>query len=335
MDLNILWFILVGVLFIGFFFLEGFDYGVGMLTPFAGKTDGERRVVINSIGPFWDGNEVWLITAGGAVFAAFPHWYATLFSGFYLALFVILLALIARGVSFEFRSKVASPAWRKLWDWVICVSSFLPALLWGVAVSNFITGVPIDANMEYAGTFFTLLTPFTLLGGVVTFLLFLYHGAAFLSLKIGDEAILERVGRIGRVSGVVLVPVTVAWVVFAFLTTGLKSSPVALAAVAVAAVALVLSVVLAWTKHWGVSFIASAVTIAFVTVTVFAAMFPNVMISSLNPEWSLTIYNASSSPYTLKIMTIVALCLVPIVLIYQIMNFVIFKKRVTQDKLEY
>ncbi|MDR0433755.1 MAG: cytochrome d ubiquinol oxidase subunit II [Gracilibacteraceae bacterium] len=335
MDLNILWFILVCVLFIGFFFLEGFDYGVGMLTPFAGKTDGERRVIINTIGPFWDGNEVWLITAGGAVFAAFPHWYATLFSGFYLALFVILLALIVRGVSFEFRGKVASPAWRKFWDWAICVSSFLPALLWGVAVSNFITGVPIDANMEYAGNFFTLLTPFTLLGGVVTFLLFLYHGAAFLALKAGDDAVLERARGIGRVSGVVLTLVTVAWVAFAFFTTGLKSSPIALAAVAIAAVALVLSVIMAWTKRWGTSFIASAVTIAFVTVTVFAAMFPNVMISSLNPEWSLTIYNASSSPYTLKIMTVVALCLVPIILIYQIMNFVIFKKRVTQDKLEY
>jgi cytochrome d ubiquinol oxidase subunit II len=334
-DLNILWFILVCVLFIGFFFLEGFDYGVGMLTPIAGKTDGERRVIINSIGPFWDGNEVWLITAGGAVFAAFPHWYATLFSGFYLALFVILLALIARGVSFEFRSKVANPAWRKLWDWVIGVSSFLPALLWGVAVSNLIAGVKIDANMEYAGTFFDLLTPFTLLGGVVTFLLFLYHGAAFLSLKVGDDAVLERAQNIGKITGVLLVPITVAWVVFAYLTTDLSLKPLALAAVAIAAVALVLSVILTWVKRWGLSFIASALTIAFVTVTVFATMFPNVMISTLDPDWSMTIYEASSSPYTLKIMTIVALCLVPVVLIYQIMNFIIFKKRVTQDKLEY
>jgi cytochrome d ubiquinol oxidase subunit II len=322
-------------LFIGFFFLEGFDYGVGMLVPFAGKTDGERRVIINSIGPFWDGNEAWLITAGGAIFAAFPHWYATLFSGFYLALFVILLALIARGVSFEFRSKLANPSWRGLWDWVICIGSFLPALLWGVAVSNLMAGVKIGADMEYAGTFFDLLTPFTLLGGVVTCLLFLYHGASFLALKVGDETVLERVRNIGKKAGVILVPVTVAWVVAAFLLTELKSTPIALAAVAVAAVALVLSVVLSWTKRWGVSFIASAVTIAFVTVTVFATMFPNVMISTLNPEWSLTIYNASSSPYTLKIMTIVAVCLVPVVLIYQIMNFVIFKKRITQDKLEY
>jgi cytochrome d ubiquinol oxidase subunit II len=333
--LSTLWFILVTVLFIGFFFLEGFDYGVGILAPIAGKTDDERRVLINSIGPFWDGNEVWLLTAGGAIFAAFPHWYATLFSGFYLALFVILLALIMRGVSFEFRSRMEQPGWRKFWDWSLCISSLLPALLWGVAVSNLLTGVKIGADMEYAGTFFDLLSPFTLLGGVVTLLLFTYHGAVFLNLKVGEEEVLKRTRSIAVKVGVVLIPVTVAWVVFAFLTTGLSSKPLALAAVAIAAVALVASVLLQWKKVFGASFISGAVSIAFVTITVFTAMYPNVMISTLNPEWSLTVTNASSSPYTLKIMTIVAAIFVPIVLLYQIWNYWVFKKRVTKDHLEY
>ncbi|MBQ5658392.1 MAG: cytochrome d ubiquinol oxidase subunit II, partial [Peptococcaceae bacterium] len=167
MELNVLWFILIGVLFAGFFILEGFDYGVGIMLPFVGKTDDERRVVLNTIGPFWDGNEVWLLTAGGAIFAAFPNWYATLFSGFYLALFLILIGLIVRGVAIDFRSKVENATWRKTWDVLFFVGSLLPALLFGVAVSNFLTGVPIDANMEFVGNLFTLITPFTLLGGIV------------------------------------------------------------------------------------------------------------------------------------------------------------------------
>jgi cytochrome d ubiquinol oxidase subunit II len=334
-DLNILWFLLVTVLFIGFFFLEGFDYGVGMLVPIAAKSDLERRVIINSIGPFWDGNEVWMITAGGAMFAAFPHWYATLFSGFYLALFAILLALIIRGVSFEFRSKVESVKWRKFWDGAIGVSSFLPALLWGVAVANLIAGTPIGADMEYTGNFFTLLTPFTLLGGVVTFLLFLYHGAAFLLIKVGEESILKRLKGLTVKLGIVLVVVTVAWVAYACFVTQLLAKPVAIIAVLIAAVALLASVYAQYQKRYGVSFIASSVAIAFVTVCAFAIMFPNVMISSLDPSYSLTIYTASSSPYTLKIMTIVAVCLVPVVLIYQIWNFWVFKKRVTRDSVEY
>ncbi|MBQ5863421.1 MAG: cytochrome d ubiquinol oxidase subunit II, partial [Peptococcaceae bacterium] len=166
MELNVLWFILIGVLFAGFFILEGFDYGVGIMLPFVGKTDDERRVVLNTIGPFWDGNEVWLLTAGGAIFAAFPNWYATLFSGFYLALFLILIGLIVRGVAIDFRSKVENATWRKTWDVLFFVGSLLPALLFGVAVSNFLTGVPIDANMEFVGNLFTLITPFTLLGGI-------------------------------------------------------------------------------------------------------------------------------------------------------------------------
>lgn len=336
MDLNMLWFGLITILFIGFFFLEGFDYGVGMLIPFTGKNDGERRMVLNSIGPFWDGNEVWLLTAGGAIFAAFPNWYATLFSGFYLALFFILVTLILRCVGIEFRSKHESPKWRMTWDWIICVSSLLSALLWGVAVSNLVAGVPIDANMEFVGNFFTLLSPFTIVGGLVFVLLFMFHGALFLKLKIGNKAILDRCTNIATKSGLILVPAVLLWVGMAFFMTDIYSKPVSIILVLLAAVALVASVVLQMKNKLGFSFIASALTIVFVTASVFAGMFPRVLISTLNPEWSLTIYNASSSPYTLKIMTIIALTLVPIVLLYQGWNYWIFKKRITSGKdLEY
>ncbi len=187
MDLNTVWFALVAVLVIGFFLLEGFDYGVGILLPFLGKDDQDRRVIINTIGPYWDGNEVWLITAGGAIFAAFPEWYATMFSGFYLALLLMLVALIVRGVAFEFRSKDRRPQWRGLWDWMIFFGSFVPALLWGVAFANLIRGVPINADMQYVGTFWDLLNPYALVGGLATLSAFTLHGAVFLSLKTKDE----------------------------------------------------------------------------------------------------------------------------------------------------
>ena len=193
MDLNSLWFILITVLFTGFFLLEGFDYGVGTLLPFLAKDDTDRRLIINTIGPFWDGNEVWLLTAGGAIFAAFPHWYATMFSGFYLALVVMLLALIMRGVAFEFRSKDVRPGWRNFWDWMIFVGSVVPALLWGVALGNLLQGVPIDANKNFTGDFFTLLSPYTLLTGIYGLVLMTLHGAVFLSLKTnGDMAVKAR-----------------------------------------------------------------------------------------------------------------------------------------------
>ena len=183
MDLTVVWFGLITVLFIGFFVLEGFDYGVGMLLPFLGKNDVERRMIINTIGPVWDGNEVWMITAGGALFAAFPHVYATMFSSFYLALFLMLLALIGRGVAFEFRSKDESPVWRNTWDWLIFFGSAVPAFLWGVAVTNLLQGIMIDERMIYVGTFGDLLSPYTIVGGLTFVLVFLFHGAMFLTLK--------------------------------------------------------------------------------------------------------------------------------------------------------
>jgi cytochrome d ubiquinol oxidase subunit II len=335
-DLNTLWFILIVVLFSGFFVLEGFDYGVGTLLPFIAGNDTERRVVLNTIGPHWDANEVWLLTAGGAIFAAFPNWYATLFSGFYLALFFILLALIVRGVAIDFRSKRDEPSWRKTWDILFCVGSFLPAVLFGVAVSNLMTGVPIDANMEYAGSFFTLLTPFTLLGGVTFLLVLTFHGMLFLGLKNGVAAIEGRIRTLSPKLGLVMLVVTVLWVVYAAFTTRLLHNGILpIATVALAALLLIASVLLQMKGSTGKAFVCSSLAIVMVTVTAFASMFPIVMISTTSPDFSLTIYNASSSPYTLKIMTIVALTAVPVVLGYLAWSYWVFRKRVTEKDLHY
>ena len=332
MDLNILWFILVTVLFIGFFFLEGFDYGVGILLPFLGKNDKERRTIINTIGPFWDGNEVWMLTAGGAMFASFPHVYATLFSGFYLALVLMLVALILRGVAFEYRRKREDKGWRNFWDWSIFVGSLLPALLWGVAVGNLMRGVAIDGNMNYWGGLLPLLNPFSLLGGLVFVSLFTTHGANFLSLKTDGE-IAERAKSVAFKSWIVTTALTVAFVVWTFFATDILTKPGVngLIPAALAAVALLVGGYFIWAKKHGWAFVMVSLTVVFATVMVFAGLFPRILISTLNPAWSLTIYNASSTPYTLKVMSIVALIFVPIVLVYQIWTYWIFRKRVTTD----
>ena len=337
MDLNTVWFVLVAVLFIGFFLLEGFDYGVGILMPFLGKDDTDRRVIINTIGPFWDGNEVWLITAGGAIFAAFPEWYATMFSGFYLPLMLMLLALIVRGVGFEFRSKDKHPTWRRLWDWMIFVGSFVPALLWGVAFANLIRGVPIDAEMHYVGGFWNLLNPYALSGGLAALAAFTLHGALFLCLKTKGE-LTERAHTAAArlwLPTVVLVFVFVAATYFAtdmFSRLGINPGVVPLGAGASLLVA-------GWflsRRYHGWAFVMTGLTIALTAITVAMGLYPRVMVSSLNPEWSLTIYNASSSPYTLRVMSIVALFLVPIVLLYQGWSYWVFRKRIgREDSLEY
>lgn len=334
MELNALWFLLITVLFIGFFFLEGFDYGVGILLPFLGKNDSERRVIINAIGPVWDGNEVWMLTAGGAIFAAFPNWYATLFSGFYLALFLMLVALIARGVAFEFRSKDDRPAWRNLWDWAIFVGSAVPALLWGVAVANLIRGVPIDAKMQYVGTFWDLLTPYTVVGGLATLLMFTLHGAFFLALKVEGE--LEESARVvASKVGPAAVVVLLLLAVFSYAGTDIFAKAVAGAALSAAPVVLALAYWLSRSGRNGWAFVLSGVSVLLYTAANFWGLFPRVMVSSLKPEWSLTIYNASSSPYTLKVMTIVALTLVPVVLAYQAWTYWVFRQRVNTKQLEY
>lgn len=334
MELNVVWFILMAVLFIGFFFLEGFDYGVGMLLPFLGKNDTERRLIVNTIGPVWDGNEVWMITAGGAMFAAFPNMYATLFSGFYLALFLMLIALIVRGVAFEFRSKDVNPLWRSTWDWAIFFGSAVPALLWGVAVTNLLQGVPIDAKMQYVGGFFDLLSPYTLVGGVAFVLVFLFHGALYLNLKL-EETLAERVRRVALRCGVLTAVACLALVGLTYCVTDLFHSLGAGIALWGAVVAFVIAYALIWRRKSGWAFVMSAFTIVLTTTAVFAGLFPRLMVSSLNPDWSLTITNSSSTPYTLSIMTIAAMVLVPVVLAYQGWTYWIFRRRVTTKQMEY
>lgn len=337
MDLNVIWFILIAVLLTGFFFLEGFDYGVGILLPFLGQDDKERRVIINTIGPFWDANEVWLITAGGAMFAAFPHWYATMFSGFYLAMVLMLVALIVRGVAFEFRSKDKKPDWRKTWDWMIFVGSFVPALLWGVVLSNLVRGVPIDADMTYTGNLITLLNPYALLCGVASLLGFTLHGAVFLTLKTKGE-IVDRANGAAQKLWAPTVVFTGLVVGIGYFVTDLSSRlGVASGVVPVAAGGALLAA--GWfirNQRAGWAFIMTALAIIFATITVFVGLYPRVMVSSLNEDWSLTIHNASSSEYTLKVMTIVALVFVPIVLLYQGWSYWVFRERIGHDSaLEY
>jgi len=337
MDFNILWFILIAVLYIGYFILEGFDYGVGILLPFLAKDDKRRRLIINTIGPHWDGNEVWLLTAGGATFAAFPEWYATLFSGFYLALFLMLVALIVRGVAFEFRSKDDDPRWRALWDWMIFTGSFIPALLWGVAFANIMRGVPIDASMNYTGGFFNLLNWYALLGGLASLSIFILHGAIFLSLKVAGE-IQEKAHDVARQMWLPVVALLVVFVVASYFETDVVSqlgiNPGIIPFIAAAAVLLVGYFLRVARNGW--AFVMTSVGIAFTIISIFLYLFPRVMISSLNPDWSLTIYNASSSLYTLKLMTIVAVIFVPVVLVYQGWTYWVFRKRLTLDShLEY
>jgi cytochrome d ubiquinol oxidase subunit II len=332
MDLQTLWFILIGVLFAGFFLLEGFDYGVGILLPFLGKTDTERRVIVNTIGPVWDGNEVWLLTAGGAIFAAFPHWYATLFSGFYLALFVILIALIGRGVAFEFRSKDDHPRWRAVWDFALFFGSAVPALLWGVAVGNMVRGVAIDANMHYVGTFGDLLNGYALVGGLVTLLLFTLHGALFLELKT-DGVIRERAKGVVRRLWLPVALVIVVFVVLSAAETDMFAAWNAgkVIGLVLAVGGLALTIVAVLRQRYGTAFVGTALTIVGTVALAFGTMFPRVLPSTLNPAYDLTIYTASSSDYTLQVMTVIALTLVPVVLLYQGWTYWVFRKRLTTD----
>jgi len=330
MDLNILWFVLIGVLYTVYFVLEGFDMGVGILLPFISKNDQDRRVVINTIGPHWDGNEVWLLTAGGATFAAFPQWYATLFSGFYLPLFLILLALIFRGIAFEFRSRDENKTWRAFWDWAIFFGSLIPALLWGVAFANIVKGVPIDATMTYTGGFFNLLNPFALIAGLVSLIGFTLHGSIFLALKttgLIQEKAKSWTNRLWIATMVVMVGLITAGFTFAHLfTTFITPASFALM------IGLIILVVLGITSKkgkTGLSFIFSSVVTLLTTAAVFLQLFPNVMVSSTDPVLNLTIYNASSSQYTLGVMAKVALILVPIVLAYTAWSYWIFRRKVT------
>lgn len=324
MELTTVWFILIAVLWIGYFCLEGFDFGVGMLLPVLAKDDTERRVMINTIGPVWDGNEVWLLVAGGATFAAFPEWYATLFSGFYLPLLLILLALIVRGLAFEYRAKRDDADWRRNWDLAIIIGSFVPALLWGVAFGNILRGVPIDADLEYTGGFFNLLNPYALLGGAMTLLLFLTHGAIFISLKT-DGPIRERARTLAVRTGLGAAVVAVAFLLWTQIDTGSVASGVAFV-LAAAALLAGLAAITAGREGW--AFLGTFVAIALGVAGLFMALFPDVMPTSLADGVSLTTTNAAATHYTLKIMTVVAVIFTPVVLVYQGWTYWVFRKRI-------
>ncbi|WP_128975986.1 cytochrome d ubiquinol oxidase subunit II [Streptomyces roseicoloratus] len=327
MELHDVWFVLIAVLWIGYFFLEGFDFGVGVLTKLLARDRAEKRVLINTIGPVWDGNEVWLLTAGGATFAAFPEWYATLFSGFYLPLLIILVCLIVRGVAFEYRVKRPEENWQRNWEHAIFWTSLVPAFLWGVAFGNIVHGVKIQevgGNLEYVGGFGDLLNPYALLGGLVTLTLFTFHGAVFTALKtVGDIR-----GR-ARALALKLGLLTAVLALGFLLRTQLdKGDGWSLAAMLVAVVCLVGAIGAIRAGREGWSFALSGVTIAAAVAMLFLALFPNVMPSSLDPAWNLTVTNASSSPYTLKIMTWCAAIATPLVLLYQSWTYWVFRKRI-------
>ncbi|WP_393098028.1 cytochrome d ubiquinol oxidase subunit II [Streptomyces sp. LN325] len=324
MELHDVWFVLIAVLWTGYFFLEGFDFGVGVLTGLLARDRTEKRVLINTIGPVWDGNEVWLLSAGGATFAAFPEWYATLFSGFYLPLLLILVCLIVRGVAFEYRAKRPEENWQRNWETAIFWTSLIPAFLWGVAFGNIVHGVKIDKSFEYVGTLGDLLNPYALLGGLVTLSLFTFHGTVFVGLKtVGD--IRERARGLSLQVGPVAALLALVFLSWTQVDNGDGKS---LAAMIVAVVALVAALVAARAGREGWAFALSGLTIVAAVAMLFLTLFPNVMPSSLNEDWSLTVTNASSSPYTLKIMTWCAGIATPIVLLYQGWTYWVFRKRI-------
>lgn len=337
MPLNELWFVLVALLFVGFFFLEGFDFGVGLSTRFLAQNDRERRLLINTIGPFWDANEVWLLTAGGAMFAAFPHWYATFFSGYYLPFTLLLLALICRGVAFEFRSKLENKSWRMIWDQMIFLGSLLPPFLLGVAFAGLLKGLPIDQRMEMQAGWLDLVNLYTLIGGCTVVLLCFVHGLLFITLRT-EGRIQERARTLAKR---LFLPLASLLLLFAGMTVfetdlfqwrGIPLTVIAL----LSALCLGLAIFFNAKRRDGWAFGMMGVVIALTISAIFVGLFPRVMISTIDPAFHLTVYNAASNPYSLKVMTIVAFTLLPFVLGYQIWNYYIFRKRVRdKEKLEY
>jgi cytochrome d ubiquinol oxidase subunit II len=330
MHLSDLWFIAIGLLWAGYFVLEGFDFGVGILLPVLGRDQTRRRLMINTIGPTWDGNEVWLLTAGGATFAAFPGWYASMFSAFYLPLLLILVALIIRGVAFEYRGKRDSATWRLGWDAAIFVGSLLPAILWGVAFGNVLHGIPLNSAHNYTGNFFTMLNPYSLLGGLATLTLFTLDGALFLALKtLGD--LRRQAMTAARLSGLAAVVAGggfLAWTEFSYRAAGHVATGVAsVIAAAAAAVALLAALAAVARQREGLAFAAGAAGIAAVTAALFTALYPNVLPSTLSSAYTLTTGNAASTAKTLAVMTVVACIFLPFVLGYQAWSYWVFRKR--------
>lgn len=335
--LQTIWFLLWGLLWGIYFMLDGFDLGLGTLTPFVAKSDEERRIVYNAMAPFWDGNEVWLITAGGVTFAAFPTTYAVMFSTLYTPLLLILFALIVRAVSFEFRGKVDSPAWRKLWDGCLFIGSFLPALLFGVAFANMFQGIPFDDKGSFHGSLLGLLNPYGIAGGVFFVAMFLLHGAIWLAIKT-EGALYERARRIASAMWVIVLVVAVIFLIFTWFATPLYrnyvSAPVLFLIPLVTVAALLATRTFISGQKWWRAWFASSLTILTATLFGVVGMYPNTFPSSLNPAYSLTAFNSSSSALTLTIMLVVALIFVPIVIAYQCWAYHLFKDKLTIESLE-
>lgn len=339
MPLSDIWFVLIAVLFIGFIFLEGFDFGVGMGTKFLAKNDVEKRVLINTIGPVWDANEVWLITAGGAMFAAFPHWYATVFSGYYLPFVLLLLALIVRGVAFEFRGKMESTRWVSTWDWAIFIGSILPPFLFGVFFTSLIQGLPIDGDMNMYASFTDIVNVYTVIGGVAFVMLSYLHGLLFISLKT-DGDIRQRATKAAKKMYAATGLVIVLFIVFTYLSTNafVDRGSILIPLYGVAVLLYVALYFFLRQQKEGLSFTMTGLVLVLVMGSFFIALFPNVMISTIDPAFSMSIAEAASGEYSLKIMTVVAFTMVPIVLAYTIWSYYVFRKRLTtadKEHLEY
>jgi cytochrome bd ubiquinol oxidase subunit II len=320
------WFVLIVVLWTGFFVLEGFDLGVGMLHGVIGRDDAGRRAVISTIGPLWDGNEVWLIVAGAAIFAAFPDWYATLFSGFYLAVLLLLAALMFRGVSFEYRDKGQGTHWRRNWSWALMASSVLVPLLLGIVLGDLLHGLPIAADHEYTGSFWDLLQPYGIMTGVTLVAICALHGATFIAMKSTDE-IRRRAHVVARRIAPFTALLVIAFIAWTHVQAGRGAflNPVEL----IVCLAVIAAACQAGSNHEGWAFTATTVTIALSIVTIFVDLYPDVMVSSTNRAYSLTAHNSASPPYTLKVMTVVALALLPFVLAYQAWTYYVFRRRIS------
>lgn len=337
MELTTLWFFIIGILFVGYFVLDGFDFGVGMALPFLGKDDTDRRVIINTIGPVWDLNETWLIVAGACLFAAFPEWYSTMFSGFYLALLVILVALILRGVSFEYRHQGKGRRWTRWFDQFIIWGSVIPPLLWGTAFANLIQGLPIsrmdNGGWAYEGTLLTLLNPYGLLGGVALTLLCFTHGLVFVALKTDGE-IRHRARALASRIGLLTIVIAAAFLVWTIVQH--LENPTILVVIT-CAVAAALALVLGWVANTlgreGWAFFGNAVAITFALLTIFMALFPNLMISSIDPAFTMSIVDGASTPKTLELMTWMAVIALPVVIGYQAWTYWIFRKRLTRESI--
>lgn len=329
-ELPVIWFILIAVLFAGYFLLEGFDFGVGILAPFIGRNRAERNTLVGTIGPVWDGNEVWLITAGGAMFAAFPEWYATLFSGFYIPLFLILVALIVRIVALEWRKKVSDPVWGRWCDWGLAFGSWAPAILWGIAFANIVRGLPLEADhsLDAGAALATVFNPYGLMGGVTFTALFVFHGLTFIRLKT-DGVVRERAQRFIVPVAAITAVCGVIFLVWTVLITA--NEPWAWALAVLAAVLLLAAAAMMYLGGDGWAFLLSCLVVVCCTALLFGALFPDVMPTTLAGGESLTVWNAASAPYTLKFMTWVALIMTPLVLIYQGWTYWVFSRRLRAE----